>query len=297
MTATTSTTASTGLSALKGLLLIVTGAGAGFLACWYATVEPTRAEVARLESGTRSLQDERDAERAKVGELEAASELQRTSTTTAAKERETLLADLQTARANEATLKKELTECQDVVRAKVEALAKGRLDLESAEQRIAQMASERDEAVQAMQASAQPDPIQLAPIESSWNGSPSALAKRAQSVDVREALSPLLAKGLHQPFRQPTGEPMPFSLRAIEDAGALDRSNPESLYSLWSIVTARENDRADKWPTAWAPLDVPGWLEMWFEARGDDAIPALDRAQRFLIELGPTLVELRMLAP
>ncbi len=295
---TTTSSAAAGPAALKSLLLLAVGVGAGYLACYYVKVGPAVAHAGNLESGVRSLQGELDAERMKVQESEAAAEKLRSGATAATKERETMLVDLQTSREKEANLEKELSSCQEVFESKVAALVKAMLDLDGLRERCRMMEEQRDVAVRAMealrQATASPE---LAPLEHGWRGTPSTLSKRAQSAEVHEALAPLLARGTYQPFRDPTDEAMPFSLRAIAESGALDRVNPESLHTLWSIVTSRDNDRAEKWPTSWAPLDAPGGLETWFRLQEHDAIPVLDRAQRFLIELGPTLVELRMLAP
>lgn len=303
--------------ALKGLLLLFAGVGAGFLTCWYAEVKPARTDVdrlaallgpgsdvstvARLDSGIRALQGERDAEKDKVRKAAEENELLRARTAALTEERAAVLEQLETAQTDGLGLRTELSGSKEQVQAKEDALARARRALDEAEQRCTRTAAERDAFEQSMQALqkqvAEPAPIQLSPVEAGWKGSPSALAKRAQSDEVLRTLSPLLAEGHHQPFREPTSEPLPFSLRALERAGALDRANPESLYRLWILVAARENDRTDRWPTDWAPGESADWLERWFETRAADAIPALDRAQVLLIELGPTLVELRMLAP
>ena len=303
MSATNSTTSapSAGPAVLKSLLLLIVGAGAGYLACWYAKVGPAVAHAGSLESEVRSLTGERDAERTKMRDSESANEQLRTGATAASKERETMLRDLQISRESEANLKKELATHEEVVKAKVEDIAKVTIELEASKERCAMLTEQRDELARTLQQlgaeAASPEPVQLAPVEPVRNASPSALARRAQSAEVRDTLAPLFAKGLYQPLREPSADAKPFSLRAIADSGALDRGAPESLDRLWRIVTAPDTHREDQWPRSWEPLDAPGWVETWFRMQADGAIPVLDNAQRLLIELGPTLVELRMLAP
>lgn len=297
---------------IKGILFLVAGIGAGFATCWFVKVGPLKASVgelstllgtgtdadrgttAGLESGIRSLQAERDAA------ADRARKLENEQLPAAAKEREALSGQLEAARGKETEFATALSQCQEAQREKDDALAKAQRDLDGAEQARSRAVAERDALERAKaqleEQLADSVPLPRVAAEAACIG-PSALARRAQSATVRQSLSPLLAKGSYQPSGRQTVEPSPFSFREIRDAGALDGSNPESLYHLWRIVAARENDRADKWPSYWAPSSTDSWLPDWYAFHGGDAIPALHRAQRLLAELGPVLVWMRMLAP
>lgn len=298
------------MSAIKGILSLFAGIGVGFATCWFVSVEPSKAELAKVSTllgkGTgadvvasvESSMQELRAESAAA--TDRAKKLENEALPAAAKEREALSRELEAARKKETELAGAVSECQEAQRSKDEMLTRVREDLEETKRAHARAAAERDALAQAKaeleHQLADSVPLPRAAVEAACV-TPSARARKAQSDVVRESLSPLLALGTYQPLGDATAEPAPFSLRAIQDSGALDRSNPESLYQLWRIVADGENDRSDKWPAYWAPSSTANWLQDWYAFNGGDAIPVLHRAQNLLVELGPTLVRMRMLAP
>jgi len=116
--------------------------------------------------------------------------------------------------------------------------------------------------------------------------------KAAQSADVAKALAPFVSEGYWQPGRRPDQctEKGPVSFSALQSSGAL-QDTPRGLQQLLTAGTALPNGRLqDKVRPRWGyPTQVarlsPAQLE------------ALKTAQRYLRDFGPTLVELKVLAP
>ena len=116
------------------------------------------------------------------------------------------------------------------------------------------------------------------------------LRQRARGPDVRRMLAALLENGYTQPistgnmiYFEKTADNGPISYSRIKTLGGLD-AGLDGLRKLNWI--AKYNDRPSKW--------AYGEHESTWPA---DAIPFIKSAQSMLIELGPTLVEEKLLAP
>lgn len=130
----------------------------------------------------------------------------------------------------------------------------------------------------------------------------------AESDDVRRLLAPVLARGTWQPGMRnsnPAGKPMPISLKALEAAKALEEGD-QGLKNLMAILNARGCNGATGIKTMEGQGNRKGHLDtmrpkLGFPERFRDLSyeqgQELAEIQRLLRRLGPTLVELEMLAP
>jgi len=107
----------------------------------------------------------------------------------------------------------------------------------------------------------------------------------AQSDEVRRLLAPFLVDGYYQPGnRRGTFKKGPVSRSALASAGALS----DSTYGLTRLLDYG-TDPADKLRPRWP---FPRLLHMLTDNQRDQ----LDKAHKYLIDLSPTLVELKLLA-
>lgn len=114
------------------------------------------------------------------------------------------------------------------------------------------------------------------------------LVKRCQDPETRTILAPFLDKGMVRPSGNrgtryyDTIEPVPVSLKDLYACGALDQT-PEGLDKLyWATIDPQDTMRT-RWRRSQQWRTTPALREK------------LVNAQKLLIELGPTLVELEML--
>lgn len=114
------------------------------------------------------------------------------------------------------------------------------------------------------------------------------LVKRCQAPETRTILAPFLDKGMVRPSGNrgtryyDTIEPVPVSLKDLYACGALDQT-PEGLDKLyWATIDPQDTMRT-RWRRSQQWRTTPALREK------------LVDAQKLLIELGPTLVELEML--
>lgn len=114
------------------------------------------------------------------------------------------------------------------------------------------------------------------------------LIKRCQEPETRTTLAPFLDKGMVRPSGNrgtryyDTIEPVPVSLKDLYACGALDET-PEGLDKLyWATIDPQDTMRT-RWRRSQQWRTTPALREK------------LVKAQKLLIELGPTLVELEML--
>lgn len=131
------------------------------------------------------------------------------------------------------------------------------------------------------------------------------LEQLAKSPSVQRDLAPFLARGTWQPGEtapKPAAEVVPMSFSAISGFGALDRSE-EGLRKLHAIVNAKGSGQMrvmqgqgnrrrhlDEMRPKW------GFPERFKDLSGDQ-MQQLRDVQDLLIEVGPTMVELSLLAP
>lgn len=119
------------------------------------------------------------------------------------------------------------------------------------------------------------------------------LASKAKSPDVQRILKPFTEKGYVQPYNQggvvgfkKTTVHSPMSYTAIESLGALEPTM-KGLNALNTLVIGNTlNDRATRW-------QFHVYSENWSRSDQD----YIQKVQETLRELGPTLVEMEMLAP
>ena len=130
----------------------------------------------------------------------------------------------------------------------------------------------------------------------------------AESDAVQRLLAPVLARGTWQPgmgTSNPAGEAMPMSLKALEAAKALEMGD-QGLKNLMAILNARgcngatgiktmegQGNRKRHLDTMRPKLGFPERFRDLSYEQGQE----LAEIQRLLRRLGPTLVELEMLAP
>ena len=121
------------------------------------------------------------------------------------------------------------------------------------------------------------------------------LVKRCQEPRVQQILAPFLAKGYTRPAfgrggyvyadRYDTAQPVPISMQSLQEVGALSPTGTGCDALFWVAANIDDTMRP-RWPAV-----RYGWRE---DARTRDLVP---EAQKMLIELGPTLVELGLLQP
>jgi len=121
------------------------------------------------------------------------------------------------------------------------------------------------------------------------------LLAEAKDPAIQRLLAPLLAKGFTQPGqRERTLEATPVSFRAIQATGALDRSD-DGLFMLAKMCSVRMAGKGSTYTNKnW---DRPTWgfpndWRQWTNEQRQQLLKAQDAINR----LGPTLVELGMLA-
>ena len=132
------------------------------------------------------------------------------------------------------------------------------------------------------------------------------LTQRAQSPAVRRDLAPFLARGTWQPNQrarqQNAGMPGPISFSALVEVGALEQT-PQGLMQLLAVANRQGCAGANNlihWHQNNRHFDQerPKWgYPRQFRALSMNDREEVARIQSILIELGPTLVELEMLAP
>lgn len=115
------------------------------------------------------------------------------------------------------------------------------------------------------------------------------LIERCKDAKVQQVLAPFLAEGYWQPQGRTTKKG-PMSLKGLEAYGAL-ASGDRGIVLLVKAVCDPDNDRP-KWG-----LRIPNEpVKRSLERMTPEHIETANEAQRYLRELGPTLVELGMLA-
>jgi len=120
------------------------------------------------------------------------------------------------------------------------------------------------------------------------------LREKCRSPEVANALAPFIGKGYWQPGKAEPGlDPGPVSFTAIQAAGALDQT-VRGARELYFLGANPKNDRPGVWPDNERLAGFPD--EKWLKNKPAARERAV-KAQAFLIELGPTLVELGLLAP
>jgi hypothetical protein len=121
------------------------------------------------------------------------------------------------------------------------------------------------------------------------------LREKAKSSDVAQALAPFFGKGYWQPGNTKANsiDPLPVSLSAIQGTGALT-ATPAGLHQLYMIGANPKIGRSGAWPEK--ERGVGHGDDAWLRNK-PSAVATARKAQELLIELGPTLVELGLLAP
>ena len=122
------------------------------------------------------------------------------------------------------------------------------------------------------------------------------LRQKARAPEVRVTLGALLEPGLWQPGRKldASQPPGPISFSALQGYGALERST-SGLKRLASVFISKDDksrSRLGKW--------MPGGKVLWVSGVQNgrpDAVQKFTAVQDILVELGPILVDLGMLAP
>lgn len=120
------------------------------------------------------------------------------------------------------------------------------------------------------------------------------LMQKCQEPRVKQVLAPFLARGFYRPRgvggtisfggNYDSAEPVPISLSDLQQLGALSPTGT-GAEALYKVATDRHDTTRPRWTQVW------NWRE---DSRTSKLVP---EAQKMLIELGPTLVELEMLQP
>lgn len=119
-----------------------------------------------------------------------------------------------------------------------------------------------------------------------------ALIARCHEADVRETLAPFLSKGYYQPGAKSLSlEKAPMSYAALQEVGAL-QPTARGIGLLLSVGSSSKNDRQQRL----AKLPFIDNFDVWF-SRNLDRYEEGKKIQKLLIELGPTLVEEKLLSP
>lgn len=123
------------------------------------------------------------------------------------------------------------------------------------------------------------------------------LAEKCNDPKVRQALAPFLAEGYWQPVNagysingQRVSQKAPMSLKVLTAAGALAPGD-RGLVTLIKAVGSPKNDRP-----GWGFRAVNEDYQRTLKRLTPEQIETARQAQQYLIELGPTLVELGQLA-
>ena len=111
------------------------------------------------------------------------------------------------------------------------------------------------------------------------------LRKKLEDPHLRVLLAPFTAPGYHQ-YERTSYEKQPFSYTELQSCGALNKSS-SGRSRLVDLATSYEYRERPRWK-------LPGGSNWGAFA---DAIDQVTEAQKALIELGPIMVEMKMLAP
>ncbi len=118
------------------------------------------------------------------------------------------------------------------------------------------------------------------------------LQAKCQDPTVRTALAPFISDGYWQPSGRRGIDKMSMSWKALNDSGALG-TDERALHKLWWVGSNRDNDRPHF--SMAAPGNAPGGLML--KRLTPEQMEELKKARDLLRELGPTLVELKLLQP